>query len=273
MMAVKMKEWYPDHDIVYGMANTSKEKPESLEFMQNCADHFGFNLVWIEAVINKQKGVGTGYRVVQYKDLKRNGEIFAEGIPVYGIPSRVNKWCNRDLKKIPMTKFCNDYFNGQPYSVAIGIRTDEIDRVSSKYKENNIFYPLIENKVDSRERNKFWKNQPIQIRIKAYQGNCDFCFEKSLRKLMTIHSEDSTVIDWWMDQFNQYGTTKIEGKNQYNEMIDNYGYVNFLRENITFEELIEMSKQPFSKATDEYIYESDLFDQEDDCGSGCVIWK
>ena len=40
MMAVKMKEWYPDHNIVCAMANTSKERPESLEFMQKAADYF-----------------------------------------------------------------------------------------------------------------------------------------------------------------------------------------------------------------------------------------
>lgn len=29
MMAVKIREWYPDHNIIYAMANTSKERPES----------------------------------------------------------------------------------------------------------------------------------------------------------------------------------------------------------------------------------------------------
>ena len=34
MMAVKMREWYPAHNIINVMANTSKERPESLEFME-----------------------------------------------------------------------------------------------------------------------------------------------------------------------------------------------------------------------------------------------
>ena len=30
MMAIKMKEWYPNHNIINVMANTSKERIESL---------------------------------------------------------------------------------------------------------------------------------------------------------------------------------------------------------------------------------------------------
>jgi len=37
-------------------------------------------------------------------------------------------------------------------------------------------------------------------------------------------------------------------------------------------ELVDMASSQFRKATDEYIYESDLFDVEEDCGSGCVIF-
>ncbi len=33
-----------------------------------------------------------------------------------------------------------------------------------------------------------------------------------------------------------------------------------------------MAQQPFSKATDEYIYENDLFDLEDERGSGCKVF-
>ena len=58
LMAIKMKEWYPDHNIINVMANTSKERIESLEFMDKCDKHFGLNLVWIEAeFLEYRKGV------------------------------------------------------------------------------------------------------------------------------------------------------------------------------------------------------------------------
>ena len=36
LMAIKLKDWFPDHKIVNVMANTSKETPESLHFMNEC---------------------------------------------------------------------------------------------------------------------------------------------------------------------------------------------------------------------------------------------
>jgi hypothetical protein len=41
--------------------------------------------------------------------------------------------------------------------------------------------------------------------------------------------------------------------------------------NESIQQIIEDAKKPFSKATDEYIYESDLFDFESDCGKNCSL--
>jgi len=268
MMASMIKELYPDHNIVYAMANTSKERSESLDFMNDANDYFGFNLQWIESVISHKKGVGSSYRLVDYKDLKRNGEIFEDGIKKYGIPCRINKWCNRDLKVVPMKKFCDDVFGFKNYSIAVGIRYDEIDRVKKDYDTNNIFYPLVDNKITTKDRNLFWNDKPIKIKIPAYKGNCDMCFEKSNRKLMTTILEEPEIVSWWDEMEKKYSKLPIDGKNSYNAFAENGG-MNFYRQNKTIQELVEMAKNPFSKATDEYIYESDLFDSEDECGRSC----
>jgi len=42
LMAIKIKEWYPNHNIIFAMANTSKERVESLKFMNECDRYFGF---------------------------------------------------------------------------------------------------------------------------------------------------------------------------------------------------------------------------------------
>ena len=75
MMAIKLREWYPDHNIINVMANTSKERIESLEFMNECDKYYNLNLVWIEAEFNEH-GVGVTPRVVSYENLKRNGEVY-----------------------------------------------------------------------------------------------------------------------------------------------------------------------------------------------------
>jgi len=272
MMALKIKEWYPDHNIIYAMANTSKEREESLEFMNECDKYFGFDMVWIEAEINQEKRKGTDFKVTNFKDLKRNGELFEDGIKKYGIPCKINKWCNRELKLVPLKKYIDSIFGKNNYSIAVGLRADEMDRVMGSFKENNVFYPLLDNGINTRDRNKFWKDKPIQITIPAFKGNCDMCFEKSNRKLMTTIIEEPNIVDWWDDMIKKYSKISLEGKPSYNAYADNGG-MNFFRQNNSIEDLIELAKKPFSKATDEYVYENDLFDLEGDCGSGCVVFQ
>lgn len=270
MMAVKLREWYPDHNIIHAMANTSKERAESLEFMNECDKLYGLNMAWIEADF-KEHGKGVDFKVVKFEELKRNGEIFEKGIKKLGIPSKVNAWCNRDMKIVPLKKFADSVFGLNNYSIAVGIRADEMDRVKKDYFNNNTFYPLLDNGISTRDRNKFWNNQPLKIKIPAYKGNCDLCFKKSNRKILTIINQDPEIADWWKNMTDKYSKAAIEGKPAYNSFSENGGH-HFFRDNISIYELIEMAKKPFRMATDEYIYESELFDQEEDCGSGCVIF-
>jgi hypothetical protein len=271
MMAIKLREWYPDHTIINVMANTSKEREESLRFMDECDKYYNLNLVWIEAVFH-ESGVGTTYNTPSYKGLKRNGEIFEDGIKKLGIPSSVNKWCNRDMKLVPLRKYADSVFGKDNYSIAVGLRIDEIDRVRKDYKENNVFYPLIDKELTKRDRNKFWDSQPIKIDIPAYKGNCDLCFEKSNRKLMTILNEDPDAAFWWDDMIRKYGHIKKANSQSYNDLLKENSRMTFYRGYRSIEDLVEMAKQPFSKATDEYVYENDLFDLEGECGSGCQVF-
>lgn len=276
IMAVKIREWYPDHNIIFGMANTSKEREESLEFMDKCDKYFGLNMTWIEAIINPEKGKGTDFKITDFENLKRKGEIFEDGIKVYGIPSVANKWCNRELKLIPMTKYCDSIFGKNNYSVAVGLRSDESHRVRKDYLTNNVFYPLMDHNIDSNYRNKFWHNQPIKITIPAYKGNCDVCFEKSNRKIMTILEEEPDRGNWWQSMIDKYGTTKKEGKDSYNELMEQNGKMTFYRKYKSINDLIDMAKKPFAKYHDEYKYTPDLFDvnldYEEECGSGCSVF-
>tara|TARA_R110002167_G_C12530013_1_gene639032 strand:+ start:58 stop:933 length:876 start_codon:yes stop_codon:yes gene_type:complete len=271
MMAIKIKEWYPDHNIIFAMANTSKERIESLAFMNECDKLYKLDLKWIEAEFN-EKGIGVTAKVVEYKNLKTKGEIFEDGIKKLGIPSNVNKWCNRDMKLRPLKKYADSVFGLNNYSIAVGLRIDEIDRVRKDYKDNNVFYPLMDYKISKKERNKFWDNEPIKITIPAYKGNCDLCFEKSNRKLMTIIKEEPDMAIWWDSMIKKYSHIEKENSPSYNDLLKENNGMTFYRGYKTIEDLVKMAQQPFSKATDEYIYENDLFDLEDECGSGCKVF-
>lgn len=271
MMAIMLPKWFPNHNIINVMANTSKEHETSLKFMDECDKHFNLDLVLIEAEFHK-KGIGVTPKIKTYQNLKTKGEIFEEGIKKHGIPNVENKWCNRDMKLTPLKKYGDSVFGLNNYSIAVGLRVDELDRVRKDYKENNVFYPLMDHNIDTKERNRFWKHQPIKIEIPAYKGNCDMCFEKSNRKLMTIIKEEPYKVKWWDEMIKKYGQISIQGKPSYNELLEDNNGQTFYRNYRTIDDLVKMAEQPFSKSTDEYIYENDLFDTEGDCGSGCKVF-
>tara|TARA_R110000772_G_scaffold267205_1_gene390707 strand:+ start:156 stop:1031 length:876 start_codon:yes stop_codon:yes gene_type:complete len=272
MMALKLREWFPKHNIINVMANTSKERIESLDFMNECDKHYKLNLVWLEAEFH-EKGIGVTPKIVDYKNLKTKGEIFESGIKKLGIPNKENKWCNRDMKLEILRKYADSIFGNNNYSVAVGLRADEMDRVRKDYKTNNVFYPLMDRGISSKDRNRFWKDQPIKIKIPAYKGNCDLCFAKSNRKLMTILKEEPNKMFWWNEMIKTYGSIPIDGKPSYNQLMEqNNGVQTFYRGYNTIEDLVSMAQQPFTSATDEYVYENDLFDLEEECGSGCQVF-
>lgn len=278
MMSIMMPEWYPNAEIVNIMANTGKEREESLIFMNECDKYYGLNLVWVEADINPLPKKGTRHVVKKFDTLTRDGSLFEAGIKKYGIPNVANKWCNRELKLNPIHSYVRrelGWGRFGDYYTAIGIRVNEIDRIPSKENRDKfkILLPLFENKVDDRVRNKFWSQQPIKLNIGDYEGNCDHCFEKTNRKHCTIHSDYPEKIDWWDEMEKKYSSIKIDGKPDYNNRIIKDGGNYFLRDNKPISTIKILCRQPFSRATNNYVYENDLFDLGGGCDQNCNIFE
>lgn len=274
-----MKEWYPNAEIINIMANTGKEREESLIFMDKCDKYYGLNLVWVEADIDPRPKMGTRHFVKSFDTLTRDGSIFEKGIIKYGIPHVANKWCNRELKLNAIHSYLKREANwgdfGKDYYTSIGIRVNEIDRIPPREKreEFKILMPLVEHKINDRLRNKFWENQPIKLTISDYEGNCDHCFEKTARKHCTIHSDYPEKINWWEEMESKYSSIKIDGKKNYNDRIDSEGGNYFLRDNKPISSIRIICKQPFARSTNDYIYENDLFDLGGGCDQSCNIFE
>ncbi len=202
LLLTKEKNTY---DYVVVFANTGKEREETLEFVNNCDKYFGFNTVWVEAVTNNEFGVGTSYKVVNYETASRSGEPFEGMIKKYGLPNVSFPHCTRELKTNTIRSYAKSLgWNG--YYTAIGIRVDEIDRVSPDHEKKKYIYPLVtyQYSTDKKTVNEFWKNQSFDLKLKPYQGNCDLCFKKSYKKLAKMVSDDNGVIDWWRDMETKY---------------------------------------------------------------------
>jgi len=240
---------YKDYNKLVVFANTGKENEQTLEFINRCDIEFNLNVHWIEALITQEKGIGTKYSEVDYKTADRTGGVFEDLIRKYGIPNKAYRHCTRDLKEIPIHKFAKDYFKDK-YLTAIGIRADEKHRLGSK---PDIIYPLADMGFTQEIIINWWDRQDFDLELKDYQGNCDLCFLKSIRKKMTLLTERE--YDWWIEMERKYGTTKLPRFDVYRKK--------------TVLELIEDSKRKFRKAIDKKELMKNQFSFELDTEFDC----
>lgn len=254
-----LSKWVKEYDSKYQnkifiFVNTGKEREETLEFVDLCDKNFHLNLIWLEAVINSKHGSGTTYKVVDFKTASRKGEPFEQMLKKYPLPNNAGVMnCTRELKQRPVESYLRRNYKDVHIVKVIGIRHDEQHRKS--IRDQNVIYPLCEEiKTDQKFIRNWWKNQPFDLKLKDYEGNCDLCFKKSLKKRLTIISESPKSAEWWLDMENKYSSEE-------SPRFD-------LRTNLSMSEQIEMAKRPFTKAidfADLVTIQPELFEFETDC--------
>ena len=272
------------NEVIILFANTGCEHEATLDFVEKCSKRFGWGVVWLEAVIDPEHGVGVKHKQVDYASAARNGEPFEAAIKKYGIYNSTNPSCTSRLKVDVFHKYLNSigWATGvkRSHYTAIGIRADEMDRVSSKHKEYKFFYPLVDLGIRKRdvalEINKWGFD--LGIPNDAY-GNCVWCWKKTLRKLLTLAKEDKSVFDFPAKMEKKYSGVKAHAKAAAGD-----GKRYFFREHRSTDEIIRLSEtEDFTPYTDD-AYEHGkapgLFDGVgviDDldigggCGDGCEI--
>lgn len=260
------------YELIFVFANTGKEREETLSFVNQCDKHFGLNLIWVEAVFSDTKGVGTRAKVVEYHSASRNGEPFEELIKRSTIPNQNRPNCSRDLKRDAIRAYMKS-IGKKKYLTAIGIRYDEPKRINwETATQNNIIYPLVTMIPMVRSGiNEFWSNQSFDLDLKSYEGNCDLCWKKSFRKLMTIASENPQLTEWWLLMEAKYENhIGIGVKQPGNIKLP----LKFFREQTSIRELIEDAQLPFDKAIDESkliaTKQPQLWDEHYDRNLGCI---
>jgi len=194
-------------------ANTGKEDEETLKFVDRCAKEWNVEIIWVEGIYKDdnglpftKKGWGVKHKIVTFETASRNGQPFEELISVLGIPSSNVPFCSFQLKRKPIEHYMKT-IGWKKYKIAIGIRNDEVDRISSEYKKRRIVYPLISK--DFFPTNKpqildwFLKNL-FDLQCSKNLGNCDLCWKKGTDTLIKALKEKPQIIDWWQNMTNKY---------------------------------------------------------------------
>ena len=243
-------------NVIYVILNTGKEKEESLIFADKCDKEFGLNLIWLEAVINQGKGNGTTYSIVDFKTASRNGEPFEAMLGKYYLPNNAAGMnCTRELKQRPIDSYLRENYPNTEIKRIIGIRADEAHRKSINAEAEGLIYPFCDEvPITQKNIRKFWENMPFDLKLKDYEGNCDLCFKKSLKKRLTIINENPKIAEWWQNMEEKFGSEE-------SPRFD-------MRTNLTVRNQIEIAKKPFRKAIDLHELsqqQNELFEIETDC--------
>jgi hypothetical protein len=265
-------------EIVVTFANTGQERDETLDFVHRCDVELGFNTVWIEAVVHHGQRKGNTSRIVTYdtaqriKSSNRKGP-FEQTIEKYGIPNRTFKHCTSKLKTLPMEHYLKHTLGwGSDYDTAIGIRSDEIDRLSVEAKKRRLIYPLVTDIPTTKKQvNSWWERQSFRLQLKGYEGNCAWCWKKTFRKHMALLTDDSTLYDFPERMEREHGMVGPEFKKRAigNNPIEDDYVRTFFRERMSVQDLKEELKRTGPvEYPDEHI-PTEIFDPRLDVNGGC----
>lgn len=198
LMLYKMLPQVKSGDAIVVFNNTGKEREETLQFVENCSKHWGILITWLEYANDD-----IGYKIVTFETASRAGEPFAAAIDKKGgfLPNRVMRYCTEFLKIKPTHRYIKNIGWGDAQK-AVGIRYDEPKRWANN-KDN--YLPLYKDKVTKKDVRLFWATQPFDLGLKDYEGNCDLCFQKGKRKLLTLMLENPAAANWWVEQEDKIG--------------------------------------------------------------------
>ena len=195
-------------DAVVCFANTGKEDEATLRFVQDCSEHWGIDITWLEYQQAEPR-----FMAVNYETANRHGKPFEEIIAQRGgiLPNRVARFCSSELK----TRTMHRYLKAQgwdEWDTFIGIRADEPRRVAKfranpkpEGKHEEVWLPLAQIGVSSHDVAAFWMSQPFDLELpniqgKTMHGNCDLCYLKPASQLLSLIQEKPERAVWWIER-------------------------------------------------------------------------
>ena len=203
--------------VVCAFANTGKEMPQTLDFVQACSDNWNVPIVWLEYAGKKK------YKIVTHKLASRNGEPFDQLTTDKNyLPNMVARFCTSELKVLPINRYLSDAGLEDAANV-IGIRADEPRRVAKQRMKENYILPLADDGISKLDIHNFWLKQNFNLDLPMVGGvtdwgNCDLCFLKGGSIKLSIINAQPHLVDWWANQEKKIGARFRSDQPSYDQM-------------------------------------------------------
>ena len=247
----------PD-DVHVTFANTGKEREETLRFVHDCATNWNVRVRWLEWR-QRDGEIADRFEEVGYNSANRDGAPFLKLVrDKKYLPNPVTRFCTIELK-IRTMKFFAQSLGWMRWKNVIGLRADEPTRVNRaaignvKNKERwTTLCPLADAGVSNRDVRAFWAEQPFDLQLLPFEGNCDACFLKARPKLWEIERTKPGTLQWWAEAEAEALGSKASGQRFRSE----YSYAELIR---------DVQRQPD-------LFAGGLFDFDPDMDAECGTW-
>jgi 3'-phosphoadenosine 5'-phosphosulfate sulfotransferase (PAPS reductase)/FAD synthetase len=222
-------------------SNTGKERPETLDFVQECSLRWDVPIHWIEWRLIRLDVAARAHDltprwlrwiegdrrlwqfrstwteavgVVTYDTASRNGEPF-EALVRWKqyLPNPISRICTQHLKIEAMKLYARHHLGFDAWDAYIGIRYDEPRRwriigTDERNPRETCIAPLVDAGVTEEDVMAFWARQPFDLRLAPHEGNCDLCFLKGKARIQRIMRARPDLAAWWIGMEDQgFGKT------------------------------------------------------------------
>jgi 3'-phosphoadenosine 5'-phosphosulfate sulfotransferase (PAPS reductase)/FAD synthetase len=201
-------------NVIPCFANTGKEMPQTLDFVAECGERWGAEIIWLE--FNPE--LPERFERVTYATASRNGEPYEKLLASKQmLPNPVTRFCTSELKIRTAKRFAKS-LGWEHWTSAIGLRADEprrVAKIKNQRERWETIAPLAEAGVTKRDVMAFWQAQHFDLRLPNINGttplgNCDLCFLKGAATIQGIMRDYPHLADWWIEQeATKRGKTRI----------------------------------------------------------------
>jgi len=204
-------------DVVVCFCNTGKEDESTLQFVHDCETHWGVDIHWLE-----YQSADPKFKRVNFVTAARNGEPFDELTTKRSyLPNPVARFCTSELKVLTIERYMKS-MGMVDFETMVGIRADE-PRRAAKMRADKLT-PLVAGQVFQADVQAFWKSRSFDLGLKFSDGvtalgNCDLCFLKGPKQIMSLIATKPERAIWWAQQEEKIGGTFRSDRPRYAEMM------------------------------------------------------
>ena len=182
-------------DAVFVFMDTGAEHPATYDFVRQCNNYFGLNLVCLRAKVSQEQGIGVGYEIIDIADIGHNLNVWRDMLEKYSTPYVHGAFCTKNFKTTPFEKYANNLWGRGNYHTILGIRVDEPKRLKPR---NGFSYLADISDFEKQDVLDWWAKMPFNLQIPEHLGNCVFCIKKGVNKIALAAKDEPKLASEFM---------------------------------------------------------------------------